>query len=336
MPSVTHTPGSFCWFELATTDQNAAKKFYSAVFGWDINDNPMGPDEVYTIFKLNGADAAAAYGMRPDQRAQGVPPHWMPYIFTKSADQAAARAAELGGTVLAPPFDVMDNGRMSVLQDPTGATFCVWQPNKTAGTGITGVHGTAVWADLSTPDQVRGAKFYSDLFGWKMVAGDSMKPAAPGTYFHIVNGKNMVGGVPPAEHRAPGVPPHWLLYYQVNDCDGTIAKVKSLGGRVVAPPMTMENVRKFAVLSDAQGAVFAIVQELQAASQPATAKAKPSAASKSAPKAKAKSKPKSKPKASRKPARKAAKPKRAAKARTARRKPAKKARPTRKAGRAKK
>jgi predicted enzyme related to lactoylglutathione lyase len=201
----------------------------------------------------------------------------MPYIFVTSADDTAARVAELGGTVHAPPFDVMDHGRMSVVQDPTGGMFCVWQPIKTQGTGITNVDGTVVWADLSTPDQGKAAQFYGDLFGWKMV-GQDMKPAAPGDYFHIVN-----GSIQPAEHRPEGVPAHWLLYYQVSDCDGTVAKVKSRGGKVVMPTMTMGDVRKFAVVSDPQGAVFALVQELggketgKESIKPAAKRAKPAA-----------------------------------------------------------
>jgi hypothetical protein len=300
MAKTNHTPGSFCWFELGTTDQNAAKKFYPAIFGWDVNDTPMGPEEVYTTFKIKGLDASAAYTLRPDQRAQGVPAHWMPYVTVKSADDAASKAQSLGGKMHAPPFDVMDHGRMSVLQDPTGGMFCVWQPIKHVGTGVTQEDGTAVWADLSTPDQAKAGKFYSDLFGWKMVSGESMKPAAPGEYFHIVNGKDMIGGIQPADHRPAGVPAHWLLYYQVSDCDGTIAKTKSLGGRVIQPAMTMGDVRKFAVLSDPQGAVFALVQALRGQDtgqdkiRPAAKRAKPAAkkARKAAPKKARKAAPK--------------------------------------------
>ena len=84
----SHLPGSFCWIELGTTDQPAAKSFYQALFGWTPADMPMGPDDFYTIFKLEGRDAAAAYTLRPEQRSQGVPPHWMPYIMVASADHA--------------------------------------------------------------------------------------------------------------------------------------------------------------------------------------------------------------------------------------------------------
>src|SRR5712692_5500182 len=130
-----HPAGSFCWIELATTDQKAAKDFYSSLFGWSPQDSPIGPSEFYTIFKLEGRDAAAGYTLREDQRAHGVPPNWMIYITVDSADQAAAKAKQLGGTVVMTPFDVMDLGRMAVIQDPTGAHFCVWQAAKIPASG---------------------------------------------------------------------------------------------------------------------------------------------------------------------------------------------------------
>ena len=154
-----HAPGNFSWIELATTDQTAAKDFYSKVFGWSSADYPMGPSEVYTIFQVDGRDAAAGCTLQADQRAHGVPPHWNLYVAVENADATAARSAELGGKVLAPPFDVFDSGRMAVLQEPTGASLCIWQPNKHPGTGITGVPGTLCWADLNTPNRHRAAEF---------------------------------------------------------------------------------------------------------------------------------------------------------------------------------
>ncbi len=150
MPHVEkHSPGSFCWIELSTSNQNAAKTFYARLFGWEIFDQPVGPGEFYTLFKLENRDAAAAYTMGSDERSHGVPPHWNLYIAVENADAIVNRAGELGGKVLAGAFDVMEYGRMAVIQDPTGATFCIWQPKKTQGTGITGVDGTLCWADLS-------------------------------------------------------------------------------------------------------------------------------------------------------------------------------------------
>lgn len=249
-----HPAGSFCWIELNTTDQAAAKTFYSALFGWEANDMPMGPTDFYTIWRLQGRDAAAGCTLRPDQRAQGVPPHWLIYIAVDDADAAAAKAQQLGGTILAPAFDVMDAGRMAVVQDPTGAVFCAWQAKRNTGIGIAQVNGTLRWADLSTPDAKRASDFYSGLFGWQICAD----PKDTSGYLHIKNGEHFIGGVPPAAYRKPGVPPHWMAYFQVDDVDATANKAKELGASLYLPPMTMEGVGRMSVIGDPQGAVFSI------------------------------------------------------------------------------
>ena len=250
-----HSPGNFCWVELATTDQSAAESFYCKIFGWSANNIPMGPDGVYTIFQLEGRHAAAACTIRPEQLQQGVPPHWGLYIAVQSADASAARAAELGGTVLAPPFDVGDAGRMAILQDPTGAAFSIWQANINPGIGISGAHGTFCWCDLNTPDQARAGQFYSDLFGWSMMKEDE-DPAH--NYWHIKNGEDFIGGIPPASQNQPGVPPHWLPYFTVSDCDATSQKANQFGARLYMPPTDFEDIGRISVMADPQGATFAI------------------------------------------------------------------------------
>jgi predicted enzyme related to lactoylglutathione lyase len=255
MPNVDkHSPGSFSWVELATTDQSAAKKFYSSLFGWTVNDAPIGPGEIYTIFRIDGRDAAAGYTISAADRERGEPPHWNLYIATANADQTAVSAGDLGGTVLAPPFDVMDAGRMSVIQDPGGAIFCIWQANRNQGIGISGVEGTLCWADLNTPDTDGAKKFYEGLFGWTMTLGQNDSNG----YLHIKNGEEFIGGAPPAAQRDPKIPPHWMVYFYVNDVDASAAKAKQLGGGIYMEPMTMENVGRMAVVADPQGAVFAI------------------------------------------------------------------------------
>jgi hypothetical protein len=248
------TPGSFCWIELHTSDQNAAKTFYAALFGWEPHDNPMGPNDFYTEFKLQGREAAAACTLRPEHRAQGVPPHWAIYIAVENADAATAKAGQLGGKILAPAFDVMDAGRMAIIQDPTGAQFCVWQANKNTGIRIANVHGTLCWADLSTPDVKRASDFYSSLFGWQ-IAADRKDPSG---YLHIKNGEHFIGGVPPSKYRQPGTPPHWMAYFLADDVDASAAKAKEMGANFYVPPMTDEGVGRMAVIADPQGAVFAI------------------------------------------------------------------------------
>jgi uncharacterized protein len=248
-----HPAGSFCWVELATTDQNAAKKFYTALFGWSVDDSPMGPDDFYTMFKLSGRNAGAAYTMRKEQRAQGVPPNWMLYIAVGNADQSVAKAAQAGGTVHAPAFDVMEVGRMAVLQDPTGAVFSLWQPKSHHGIGISG-DNTFCWADLSTPDPERATKFYGDLFGWQL----SKDGKDLSGYIHIKNGEHFIGGIPPAKHRNPNAPPHWLVYFQVADVEAATAKAGQLGGKILMPARKMENVGTWSIVADPQGAVFSL------------------------------------------------------------------------------
>jgi predicted enzyme related to lactoylglutathione lyase len=260
MPSIKkHKPGAFCWFELATTNQTEAKKFYQALFGWSSEDSPVGPDDFYSTFSVPAGSVGAAYTMRKDQQAQGVPPHWLTYVAVDSADAAATKAAALGGTVIAPPFDVMDFGRMSVLQDPTGGMISAWEAKAHHGTGAVQEPGAVVWADLSTPDQPRASRFYGDLFGWKMTGGKNEVDANAGDYFHIVNDGDFIGGIPPAEHRNPQMPAHWLIYVSVPDANAAVTKAQSLGGRLLHGPVTIERARTFAVLADPQGAVFAVV-----------------------------------------------------------------------------
>jgi len=251
-----HTPGSFCWIELATTDQQAAKNFYGKLFGWEAKDTPMGPDDFYTTFKLNGRDVAAAYTMRPEQRSSGIPPNWLLYVSVENADESIERARQLGAKVCMEGFDVFDLGRMGVIQDPTGATIAVWQAKTHPGTGIIGENGTLCWADLSTSDPEAAAQFYSQLFGWTIErsAYDSSD------YLHIRNGAHNIGGIPPARTYRPDSPPHWLAYFEIANCDSITDSAKQLGARPYMEPTTMENVGRWSVLADPQGAVFAAFQ----------------------------------------------------------------------------
>jgi uncharacterized protein len=246
-----HIAGSFGWVELDTTNQNAAKSFYTTLFGWGGIEVPMGPGDTYFIFQLKGRDVAACYSMRQDERDQGVGVHWNLYIATDSADQTSAKAAQAGGTILMPPFDVPDAGRMAVIQDPTGAVFSLWQGGKTQGLGIVGEPGALCWADLGTPDPDRAAKFYSTVFGWKVERGEN----DPSGYLHIKNGEHFIGGIPPAHTKTP---PHWLIYFMVADVAATAAKAAQLGAKILMPAQDMAGVGTWAIVADPQGGVFAI------------------------------------------------------------------------------
>jgi uncharacterized protein len=250
---LTHAPGSFCWAELATTDGEGAKKFYSELFGWTAQDNPMGPGMVYTMLKLNGKDVGALY--EKGEMMKNVPTVWASYISVANADEIAAKAKSLGGTVMQEPFDVQDFGRMAVITDPTGATFCIWQPGTHLGYGVKGEPNTVCWNELLTTDPERAIDFYTKLFGWTADTHGGPMP-----YTEWKNGAEHAGGMMQiAPHMGP-MPPHWGIYFAVDDCDATFQKATSLGAQAYVPPMDIENVGRFATLSDPQGAVFAIIK----------------------------------------------------------------------------
>ena len=260
MPRIDrHTPGSFCWFELATSDQAAAKQFYTQLFGWDVEDFPIGPTEQYSIFRRDGRDTGAAYTMREAEHSPGTPPFWMVYIAVDDVEQAAARVTALGGQVMAPPFDVMDNGRMAVVTDPAGSHFALWQAKSHAGTGVTGEPGTVNWVEISVPDRAKILSFYQDLFGWKILEGKDGKPAtADSAYPHIMHGADMIGGLPGPQERDPNAPAHFMIYFSVDDVAAATSKAKSLGANAFVESMDIGENGKISVLADPQGAVFAL------------------------------------------------------------------------------
>jgi uncharacterized protein len=257
----SYKSGSFCWVELGTTDQTAAKKFYGSLFGWQATDLPMGPSGTYTFFKLNGRDAGAGYQLSKEMLDHHVPPHWMLYISVASADAASEKIKQAGGKIEKGPFDVFDVGRMSVCSDPSGAHFCIWQAKGEKANGVGEIDGSFCWADLNTPDPAAAGKFYSQVFGWQIVEDRSGKGNPD--YKHIKNGENFIGGIPPVRPDNPRLPAHWLTYFLTSDCKGLAAKAKQLGAKAILEPMFMEEVGTIAILSDPQGAVFALYQALK-------------------------------------------------------------------------
>jgi uncharacterized protein len=252
----SHVPGTFSWVELATTDQKGAAAFYRTLLGWDVNDIPMGPDGTYSMFLLRDKEVAAAYTMRPEERQSGAPPHWNVYVTVSSVDETVKRAQQLGAKVLAPPFDVMDAGRMAVLQDPADAVFQVWQAKDHIGAKILEEPGALCWTELTTRDAKAAETFYSQLFGW------TAKHSAPDSgmdYTEFSNhGKAGAGMMSMPAEMPAHVPSYWMPYFQVADCDGTSARAKQLGGKLIMGPQDISKTGRFAIVSDPQGAVFAL------------------------------------------------------------------------------
>ncbi len=260
MPEFTsHTTGTFSWPELSTSDQRSAAAFYRSLFDWDVDEVPIGPTDTYTMFKMRGKEVAAAATLQKDERQMGVPPHWNNYVTVKSADDASKKAQELGGKVLAPAFDVMDAGRMAVLQDPTGAVFMVWEPRQHIGAKILNEPGALCWTELTTSNTGAAEKFYTGLFGW------TAKHSAPGAVMEYtefsVGGTPGIGMMAKPPQMPAHIPSYWMPYFQVADLDASVAKAKGLGGTLMVGPNPIPGTGRFAIMNDPQGAMFAIYQQ---------------------------------------------------------------------------
>jgi uncharacterized protein len=237
----SYAPGTFSYAELATSDAAGAKTFYTALFGWSYNDQPLGGGQIYSTAQRDGKTVAALY-------ASEQPPHWNCYVTVESADAAASRAGELGANVVAEPFDVLTAGRMAVISDPTGAVLQLWEPRENIGASLVNEPGALTWTDLITPDPTAAAAFYGDLFGWTT---EEIPDA--GGYRVIKNGERSNGGMMPS----PDGPPAWIPYFGHEDVDRAIEQVPALGGQVLNGPMRMPQ-GSIAVFMDPQGAVFSV------------------------------------------------------------------------------
>jgi predicted enzyme related to lactoylglutathione lyase len=255
-----HAHGIPSWVDVQTTDPAAAKQFYGALFGWTWNDQPIpDSDAVYSMAQIRGLDVAAVSSLPDDMKQMGVPPHWNSYVTVDDVDAFAEKAAGAGGMVMAPPFDVMDAGRMSVIADPTGAVFMAWQAKNSIGAQLVNEHGTLSWTELMSPDVGKAAEFYAKVFGW----GSETHQMETMEYTEFkLDGNSIAGGMKPP---MPGMPPVWGVYFAVDDCDATVAKAKELGGAVMQGPMDIPAGR-MAVIADPQGAMFMVITLAEPAS----------------------------------------------------------------------
>jgi predicted enzyme related to lactoylglutathione lyase len=219
----------------------------------------MGDGNVYTIFKKDDRDAAALYQMGKEQT--GMPPHWGSYVAVASADEAAALATTLGARVAMAPFDVMESGRMAVIQDPQGAFVAVWQARQHPGIGVVDEPGALCWTELMTNDIAAAGRFYNALFGWTT----ETKRTGPQPYIVFKRDGMSKAGMTAITPEMGPLPPNWLSYFAVRDTDAMVAKAIMLRGSVVAQPMDIPDVGRFAVLHDPQGATFAILGEARKA-----------------------------------------------------------------------
>ncbi len=255
----SHEPGTPSWVDLFASDLDAAKDFYGGLFGWDLEDQFDGDgNRIYTMARLDGRAVAGMGAIPPGMEMPSV---WNSYVSTVDVDATAAAVRAAGGSVLMPPMDVMESGRMATFADSTGAAFSAWEPGQHIGAEIGNVANTYSWNELMTRDLGSAQSFYSEVFGWQYESQQM-----PNGQYHVISGGEN-GGLGGMMTMPPEVPPmvpnHWGVYFTVDDLDASLNKVSELGGQMVMPPMDLGEIGRMSTVHDSCNAVFTMMQPAQ-------------------------------------------------------------------------
>jgi uncharacterized protein len=249
-----HSQGKFIWYELATTDTGAAKRFYGDVVGWGTEEYG-GAGMTYVRWTAAGQAIGGLVPLSDEARKRGAPPHWVAYVMVDDVDATVALAKSLGGTSCVPAMDIPTVGRIAVIADPDGAVIALITPLGPDAPWRDDVPNLHVsWHELMTNDQEKAIGFYGKLFGW----GKTEAVESPmGVYQMYGKHGHTLGGIGARPKDYP-VPPHWLYYVKVPDLDAALARVAKSGGQVLHGPMTVPGGSRVAQCRDPQGAGFAL------------------------------------------------------------------------------
>lgn len=252
MPTRDTAPsGAPCWIDLLSRDVDAAIAFYTALFGWDLDD--PGPD--YGGYKNFAKDGVMVAGL---MRGDGSMPagFWSLYLKTDDIDTTVRAAAARGATIVLAPHDVQAKVRFAMLADPGGAEFGVWQPGGHEGFGVYDEPDTPGWFELHTPDYVGALDFYRHGFGWT-TSTESDTPEF--RYTTVRDGDEQLAGVmDQTGHEGADQPARWAVYFRVASTDATARRITELGGTIVMAPEDTPYGR-LAVATDPTGARFSLV-----------------------------------------------------------------------------
>lgn len=240
-----YAPGTPSWVDLGSPDKAAAAAFYGGLFGWTIDTDPRPEAGGYGLFKLNGK-VVAGLG---DQTNMDMPPYWAVSVSVADAADTLAKVTAAGGRVVMGPMAVLDAGTLGVIQDPGGSFLSIWQPDQHKGAEVVNEPGAFGWNELATSDLAAARAFYQAVFGWGLMEQGSSDQAA----IFTIDGRLVCGAHAASEHEQPA----WSVWFGVDDCDASAAKVAELGGSVLMPPNDMDFGRG-AVVADPQGATFGI------------------------------------------------------------------------------
>jgi predicted enzyme related to lactoylglutathione lyase len=245
--------GNFVWHELLTRDPKAAIAFYSEVNGWKTQ--PFDEQGNYLMWVSGQGPMGGVMELPAEAAKMGAQPFWMSHVQVKDVDATAALAKKLGGKVHKEPQDIPKVGRFAILADPQGATISAFKPESAMEIHDRAKPGEFCWAELLTSDSEAAVKFYSELFGWKIVMEMDMGPM--GTYRIFGIGETGFGGMMTVPKGSP-MPPMWLYYTETTDLDGAIARATSKGAKVMNGPMEVPGGARIVQMMDPQGAPFAL------------------------------------------------------------------------------
>lgn len=243
--------GTPSWVDLGSTDLDGAVAFYGGLFGWTAED--LGPDAGgYRMFRKDGRLVAGLGDATDVSRGSA----WTTYFASNDADDTVSKVEEHGGQVIVPPLEVMGQGRMAVFADPEGAFFSAWQPLTFDGFELANEPGSVTWNELMTSDIDAAKVFYQEVFGVSM-RDVSM---AEGKVYTLLEAEGRaVAGAMPIDPAWGPMPPHWSVYFAVDDCDAAYARALDLDATKVMAPVDSPAGR-FAILKDPQGATFSVIK----------------------------------------------------------------------------
>ena len=251
---MVNSHGRFVWYELMTTDIDAAKAFYTKVVGWGTQDASM-PGMAYTLFTVGGASVSGLMGLPEDARKIGEKPSWIGYVGVDDVDAAADWIKRLGGAVHVPPQDILNISRFSVVADPQMATLALlqWLRPRREQPAELSAPGRIRWHELLAADWEKAFAFYGELFGWEKADADV---DAMGAYQLFSAGGQTIGGMFTKPSTVPI--PFWLYYFNIGDVDAAAKRVKAGGGQILEGPIEVPGGIRIARCTDPQGAMFAL------------------------------------------------------------------------------
>ena len=242
------------WFELMTSDPNAAERFYRSVVGWSAAPFEGSP-QPYTMFQRSGDIPVG--GLMTTPEGMNAPPFWAMYIGVPKLEEGAQAIERLGGGQCSPVIDVPTVGRMQMMKDPQGAAFYIYEPvNEPQAPEHAAEVGEASWLELMTTDAEAALKFYSEVFGWQ--PSESMDMGPMGKYHMFNRPIGMIGGMMNKPPEMANVPPNWNIYFRVPDVDAAVERITANGGQVINGPMDVPGGDRILNAIDPQGAAFSL------------------------------------------------------------------------------